>query len=343
MGSFLQACCITNQSIQEYEEVYVIPIVENIESIEISENIYVSGLKESIYNTDMFTPLGFIFKGVYADYGRYDINWNNKENRLMFIFYLNYLKDHALKVEQGENSCHDIPFDINTLILDGKNYQELWDKIHEAIWEGRLYLTNKPYKKVNQKVHYHISIKHHSDILVGMQQNSILNEKENSWTTPSYLEFQKLSIKEQAKLFVEKSFDVFEEAFSFSSHTFKYFLSGTTVEYVWNSCDFKEIQKGAKNVTTEDLENLYTSLCTFKYLVSAMSLCQLIFRPVYYGSQDYGNHLGNNYTYLMSKVHEYNIQQRLQNPDEDDSETITKEELDLQMKKEAEILINHWG
>lgn len=340
MGSFLQACCITNQSIQEDEEVYIIPLVENIKTTKIAENTYVSGLKESVYNTDMFTPLGFIFKGTYADYGQYNINWDNKENRLMFIFYLNYLKNHALKVEQGENSCHDIPFDINTLILDGKNYEELWDKIHEAIWEGRLFLNNLPYKEVSQKVHYHISIKHHSDILVGMQQNSILNEKKNSWTTPSHFEFQKLSIKEQAKLFVEKSFDVFEEAFSFSSRTFKYFLSGTTVDYAWTSYDFKDIQKKAKNVTREDLENLYISLCTFKYLVSAMSLCQLIFRPVHYGSQDYGNYLGNNFAYLMSKVHEYNVKSKLES-DYSEEEEITKDNVEEYMRSNGENLTSY--
>lgn len=45
-------------------------------------------------------------------------------------------------------------------------------------------------------------------------------------------------------------------------------------------------------------------LVSLKYLTHSMSLCQVVFRPVYYGTQDYGN----NFAYLMSKVHEYNVQ-----------------------------------
>lgn len=171
MGSFLQACCITNQSVKEGEEVYIVPIMENIVGTKVVDNTYLNSINRPVYNTDMFKPLGFIFKGVYADYGRYDIDWDLSENKLMFIYYLNYLKESSLKVEEGENSVHDIPFDANLLILNN-NYDELWDKIHEAIWEGRLFLKENNYMpnipNIYCKVHYHISIKHHSNILIDL-------------------------------------------------------------------------------------------------------------------------------------------------------------------------------
>ena len=232
MGSFLQACCITNQSVQEGEEVYIIPIMENIESTRVANDKYLNSVKESVYNTDMFKPLGFIFKGVYADYGQYNIDWNLAENKLMFIYYLSYLKKSSLKVEEGENSVHDIPFDATSLVIKDGNYDELWDQIHEAIWEGRLFLRENNYKPniptIYCKVHYHISIKHHSDILIDLF-NKKSPSRYSDFTTEQKT-FSSLSIQEQAKEFVSKNFDIFNEETSFSSKKYKYFLDYNSIK-----------------------------------------------------------------------------------------------------------------
>lgn len=345
MGSFLQACCITNQSIQESEAVYVIPVVETSEYTKTGENKFERGLSSSVYNTDMFKPLGFIFIAYYNDYGQYQVDWDLKENKLMFISYLNYIRENAIKVEEGENSCHDIPFDPSLLDFKETSYDKLWDTIHEAIWEGRLfinklrYMPNQPNNSC--KVHYHVSIKSHSDLLINLYDNR--EEQKFYHVTEKQKEFLSLSVKEQASVYSnlifkyvnDPTFDKLQFIEDFKQDKIGCFFSGySSTENNWTSRDFIEFVEKITNIEVSHIESLYILLNNFKSLTVAMSLCNLIYRPVHYGSQDYGNSLGNRFAYLMSKVHEHNVQEKL-NSDWFE-EDLTKEQLEDVLQQQAE-------
>lgn len=341
MGSFLQTCSITNQSIQESETVYVVPIIENIENTKIGDNKYARGLNAAVYNTDMFKPLGFIFIGYYNDYGQYAIDWERVENRIMFKHYFEYLNQNSIAVEEGENSCHDIPFDISNLTLDN-NYEELWEKIHEAIWEGRLFLINNKYLPEQPqnfcKVHYHVSIKSHSDILINLYNEA--NQKSDKYRTKEINDFYKLEVIDQAKFYIDNLFEYnFNKDFNKENFRITYlenrvgpYMSCGSFLYYWSFYDFiKKIRE--ENIDKDSLIPLYMLLNNLKIMTIAMSHCNLIYRPTYYGTQDYSNSLGNRFCYLMSKVHEHNIQERLESWY--DEEEYTESELVSVMEQEA--------
>lgn len=313
MGSFLQACCLTNQTIRESEEVYIIPIIENTKAFKTGEEVY-TGLSESVYNTDLFTPMGFIFTGQYADYGRYDVDFSKTDNKLMMDKFITLLQQDATDIEQGENKYHDVPF--KTSEINTEDYSQAWDYIHEAIWEGRLFV-NHPYrgigdmhKKLQTKVHYFIVSKQHADTLLNMHEEI----KVSYFYDDAHKAYVAMSPEERVKAYMSQIKELASTMDQSSTYMkiwkldgTKYmhqFLDSTYVYYSWVALDFIDLYK---EVEETELSKLYVAVRTLSDLTSAMSLCHVIYRPVHYGTQDYGNTIGIRFCEFMARVNEKNI------------------------------------
>ena len=97
MGSFLVRCGVTNQTIQEKEEVVIVPVVENKrespvyykDSFDDTTQTHIP-MKKVCYATDRYTPLGYIFKGYYEDYGLFNLNVT--DNSQMLKSFIKYIK-----------------------------------------------------------------------------------------------------------------------------------------------------------------------------------------------------------------------------------------------------------
>jgi hypothetical protein len=80
----------------------------------------------------------YAMDATYEDYGNYEFDLESPQ----FKGFVELLKNHSAKIEEGENSCHDVPF-------DPKNPEHLkWEYLENAIQEGRVYL-----KGIDQKNH----------------------------------------------------------------------------------------------------------------------------------------------------------------------------------------------
>lgn len=360
MGSFLVSCCVTNQTITEVDEVYIIPIFENKNITKVSKNLSVQGLGRLIYNTGLYGLLGFIFTGTYADYGRYEINWDKKENKYMLEKYLAFLAENSLAIPQGENTFHDVPALVGSLVLTDDNHEEIWNYIHEAIWEGRLFLDKNHYSggHIYSKVEYFIAKKESVDILLNMYNNK---PEQSYYYSEEYRAFDKLTTEEKAKkLFddtvvkLDTPVPVLEEdneeskklylayvreEFSTDNSQPLHFLTDNsfTVAYSLGKYARKELVQSLRN-DYETYSKVYNLFATLKNLAISMMHCNIIFRPVYYASQDYGNVLGSRFSYFMTLVHQQNIK-RFDNFEEDfddevDDDTYQKQQ-ELQLEKYA--------
>lgn len=128
MGSGLNKCFLTNQTIPEGIDVIVFPIMPQSDyndTIAHSRNspedhIKVSGPNHSIcYANWLYQCQGTYFTCKSDDYGESFVN-NTRENKISYIEFLNYLINYSLVTKQGENEYHEQSFDILELLKKNK-------------------------------------------------------------------------------------------------------------------------------------------------------------------------------------------------------------------------------
>lgn len=332
MGSFLVSCCASNQTIREGGDVYIMPIFENGDIEKGSNGERLQGLSRIIYNTDLYGLLGFIFTGYYNDYGRYVINWDKASNKYMLKNYLEYLQENAVDVEQGENTYHDVPFKPNDLVLTD-NYDEVWDYIHEAIWEGRLFLKRSFYKGgyIYAKVEYFVGHKTSIDILINMYSKRPVEDA--YFYSEEAKNFYKKSIKNKSLVlfneFKQLSKDISRTS-SWARKDYYHFLGeslNSSENVAWQP--HYSIRQNLVQDHLEDFDSyldIYTAFSTMKDMITSFTYCNVIIRPVYYAGQDYGNDNGNRFLYWMSLVQKQNIKDMMENDhfylEDDDEEEI---------------------
>ena len=349
MGSFLVSCCATNQSISG-EEVYVIPIFENIKTVENKQGLPLQGLDRLTYNTDLYGLLGFIFSGSYHDYGQYDIDWDKPSNKYMLENYLAFLKKSAVFIEQGENPYHDPPFNPIDLEVDGTNYQAIWEYIHEVIWEGRLFLRKQNYRGgyLYTKVEYFVAHKPNMDILLDMYQNR--DRSRGYYFNDDEKEFYLKSTEEKAKILFDEllqekldSHDpdkrlqaLMREHSDRKIHFYgEFYTSDSNV--AWRP--IKRVKEALVNDYEnkyEDYLDIYKAFVSIKEIVTSLSYCNIIFRPVYYASQDYSNSFGLRFGHWMDLIHQRNI-----NNDDFEAyyeEDEVEEDIEISLEKKKEIV-----
>lgn len=350
MGSFLVSCCATNQSICG-EDVYVIPIAENVEKIKNNQNLVLQGLGRLTYNTDLYEPLGFLFTGHYDDYGRYDIDWNKTSNKYMLKKYLSFLKENAVYIEQGENKYHDPAFNPVDLEVEGSNYQAIWEYIHDVIWEGRMFLKRHYYQGgwIYTKVEYFIGHKRNMDILLDLYQE---RDKTNGYYgNPEEKLFYQKTTEEKALVMFNYFKQEHEEEQSedydklevltrrlANEDRMHHFLGeslGSGMNVRW-----RPVERIRKELVVNRLDNyedyldIYKAFVTLKEIVISLSYCNVILRPVYYASQDYGNSFGLRFGHWMEQVHNRNIAENDFEGYLEDNELDNDVELSTKMKKD---------
>lgn len=123
MGSFCIECGVSGQVIADDDKCLAIPIIQ--QSTFRPVEMTLDGQAYSLYGVANSTcypgahwaPIGGFVTGKYADYGRIEADDTPTNRRAMVDFFVELVRN-APVVAQGENSCHDIPFDIKAFIAD---------------------------------------------------------------------------------------------------------------------------------------------------------------------------------------------------------------------------------
>lgn len=359
MGSFLISCCATNQSISS-EEVYVIPIFENIQQLKNEKGLPLQGLDRLTYNTDLYGLLGFIFTGSYYDYGQYEIDWTKPSNKYMLEQYLDFLKEKAVYIEQGENQYHDPAFNPVDLKVDGTNYQEIWEYIHEVIWEGRLFLCKQNYQGgyLYTKVEYFVAHKENMDILLDMYQKRDVSR--GYYSSDDVKEFYSKTIEEKALFMFDQYKTELEEEGNHEnslillqkrlnrSDRIQHFLGesyGNGANVLWRPYEQVRKELVEKHLDNyEDYLDIYKAFVAMKDIVVSLMFCNIVIRPVYYASQDYGNSFGLCFGHWMEQIHKRNIENDnfenyYEDNDIDEDVVLSPEQVKDIIKKDAESFI----
>lgn len=113
MGSWYKTCGLSNLPILDGEQVYVFPIVQNLD------------ITERCYSTAFWSPVMIPFLSEYNDYG---VGTNSHQN---IEYTLKGIREYMIEMEQGENKYHDIE------VKKDKLDEELF---FESVREGRLFV-----------------------------------------------------------------------------------------------------------------------------------------------------------------------------------------------------------
>jgi len=127
MGSWCATCGISRMPIREGQEVKGLLIVKKNDQT-----------GSSCYIDDWWKPIGLPIDIKYADYGNFELVNPDDSNAARL---LEYLKDNAIPMEQGDNKYHDLPVVPSEFT---------WEKVNDIIHEERLMLKN--YSKIKQYV-----------------------------------------------------------------------------------------------------------------------------------------------------------------------------------------------
>jgi len=106
LGSWNETCSLTNLPVMHGEDVYVLFLQETQQTVE-----------SNCYPMKYWTLLPFIFEAKYDDCGRF-----TDEKGALIPFILQEFKENLYELEEGENSCHDIPVKVENFGMNLLNH-----------------------------------------------------------------------------------------------------------------------------------------------------------------------------------------------------------------------------
>lgn len=128
MGSFAYACCISGLPIE---------CGDSVRYFLLNKNPYHDASDSTCYVNDLWFPRTFPLRGEYNDYGSIENITDGPEKDL----WLKGLKIDLVERGWGENSCHDVP----------TKYDMSFDKLLEAVWEGRVLVSASNNSKISNE------------------------------------------------------------------------------------------------------------------------------------------------------------------------------------------------
>lgn len=326
MGSFNLTCFASQHTIAENNKSIIIPIYQQAtyNAVELSLN----GIKHSqfgfahtiCYPNAFWNYAGPIFEGVYSDYGNFYLT-ESSFNHHNLISFFNILYDSLYKVEQGENSVHDLPIDFQSLYHPEKTYSfdeltSIWDEIWLVGKKNRLFIS-----KNNNPRQLQFAVLHQKTM------KFFENEMNNCSFPESFDEMIDEFIQSKFKLISRfiLSIDTNDKT-NFYSNMLKDLIDDIlNLQTISNSfnCSFynfyhdvndetfdvisKFIQKNPEatefnSSTLKKIKKLCSGAMKQKIIYFGLDSYNVKLSPITYGYQDYNNSVGKNYLHLIQSI-----------------------------------------
>ena len=133
MGSYLNSCSLTNQTIREREEVVIVPLFSHIINPNIKPNDVDFSFEFSFENS--FKPFPYSFIGEYADYGLYETD----EENINYKAFKNWLIEYCFIYDEEEKQLNKITVDTSWRDI---NKASLFKKlIHKSICRTNYFIV----------------------------------------------------------------------------------------------------------------------------------------------------------------------------------------------------------
>lgn len=151
MGSFNMTCFASQRTIAPGNQSFIIPIVQQATYSPVQLSLGDLKLSQfgiahsTCYPTAFWDYAGPMIEGTYYDYGCFHLT-DNPSNYSNIVSFFNILHKTLFKVEQGENSSHDLPIDFQSMYEPNTQYSfeeltSIWDEMWNVGQENRLFLN----------------------------------------------------------------------------------------------------------------------------------------------------------------------------------------------------------
>ncbi len=330
MGSFNTSCFVSRQTIAPGDACMVIPIMQksgynpvalSYKGVELVNQYGVTS--STCYPTRFWVPVGSFFEAVYDDYGRVNLS-DTPTNRFKLLDFIRQALEKTPVVSQGENTVHDVPYDLVTFMTDkapellayltarGKNAAELqadlffqqgvacWDYIYDVAQEQRMFWTN--YLGVLRPMNFAIMHRASFDTLVSITSGW------TGWDGVSY----------EMRPYLDAALDLAKAAIARETNTFEqvHFGFAHLTERIRRVGGNEGSAYPAEHLALDAVGHAYvngglTGDQLFEYLkpwmeirwaCAALGNLNLHFEPVVYASQDYDNEIGQEYAKFVADV-----------------------------------------
>lgn len=331
MGSFNTTCFASGQTIAPEEECFVLPIVQQggyrpVELELAGEKHSLFGIANNTCHVNSFwTPVGGFLEAEYEDCGQFTLE-NTERNMLLMFEFVAKLSKSAAITKQGENTSHDVPFNLQDFILknlpllagmlyQGQNapqgdegraalFNELvkaWEHISEAIWEHRLFV--KTANNGLRPVQYAVMHKAGYEGLIAMAS------KMKTWDKSSM--DQRAHVERALKAYddvelpvratplapeVEASLNGYFRLQAFNE-AFRDAGSDSIMHFACESVDIEDAIELYHGETVDNdafFEHLKPALDA-RYVMMGLEILNLKITPQVYAGQDYDNSIGRAY------------------------------------------------
>ncbi len=342
MGSFNTTCFASRQTIATHDRCVVVPILQQstyapIEGTFADQPFSLYGVCNSTcYPTRFWAPEGPFLEAKYDDYGRFELE-DTPLNRWKLMTYISDLLAEPLVIHQGENTSHDVPFNLrefmsketpkllawfdnqlekddparnaDLLFADGV---KCWDYFYEAVQEQRM-VGGQRYPRLLRPLSVAVMHRDAFDELVNRTAAA------KSWSGESFemraffdrcmaeavehaekfkADMPSLKTEEQKASFRQwMVHDRFRDALRQ--------VGGSDRNSFYGESDALTLQleRRAKGELTDDqLFEKVVPWLQVRYACSSLEALNLHFEPVVYASQDYDNSIGKAYASFVSNV-----------------------------------------
>jgi hypothetical protein len=356
MGSFNTLCFVSHQTIAPGNACVILPIAQNttFNPVELLMQTRHGVKQVSKYGyshsntsvTSFWEFAGPLVKGVYDDYGRFELSETNENERNLRYFF-NSLAEKVWDVKPGENPSHEHGFIFSGIYNEKKAYTfkeliAIWDVVFDLASEHRLFVRNYQGEPVN--VGFAVMHKVSADYII--EQFS----KGKSWGGES------LEQKSYFHAYLNKHIKRFDEMYDNNKFKDKLAFIAVTasslqdfsigddegmhignhyldaglepVDIIAHYFEKNPDQRAIPEDIADKLFDFFKAQIEHRYLASALSSFDIKLSPMVYADQDYSNEIGNKYLTMISDINKQVNQLVKDNNDEyeeDDDESDEEE------------------
>ena len=337
MGSFNTTCFASRQTIAPRDECYVLPVIQarGYRPVDVEfrgeKHAFYGVACTSCYPAALWTPYGGFIEAVYDDYGQV-VPKDTEINRIRLLHFIRSLLAAPVKVSQGENTVHDVPFDLAEFVstrpalvpyvangsrfdaiipADATIFDELvtvWDYIWERAQEYRLFAAD--WDNIVRPVQF--------SVLHASSMNALIAEVPDKNYRKEPLDprtFFTRAVESASELANNEIF--FKFALENKLRYLGYF-SGMSYPSEAEELDIYANLFWEKRLSLDEFFGKMKPALDARYAISGLNELNLRFFPMEYAGQDYSNEIGSRVANFVMNVSRSVTASRAYDEDEDE-------------------------
>lgn len=337
MGSFNTACMSTLQTISPNENARIILLIQSRSYSQVDLKFGADSHKaygvssSSCYAEAFWQPASMFLEVTYADYGKFSIK-KTPHTRAALAHMIGRLLESGLDVLEGENSCHDISFNLAAKLTEcseafhasvkprkfdaaapvyftdefDSDLDLIWEYVEEVISENRVFMMD--YSHVVRPVALGVLCESAYQGLIKAKEAEYSYSKEPN-DMESYVKRAFADIEERIATLKKDSDGLNSSLESWAiSDGLRYMTERISRSMRHSSCfitDFIDSVSAEKLTMAELIEKVIPSIkpaLQDMFAVGGLDEFNLRFSPMIYAGQDYSNELGKAYAKFVQEV-----------------------------------------